>query len=88
MDLDNDLLVYACAGMVLDPNLAAATDEAAADDAQPADDGTGAKHHHHHHHHKRHLLQTDLEFTGTWLVSKLAWGLALAICIPPDFAQL
>jgi hypothetical protein len=79
VDLDNDLLVYACAGMVVDPNLAAATaaasaaDAATAADMQPITDAAvvaeGAKHHHHHHHHHhRHLLQTNLEFTGTWLV--------------------
>jgi hypothetical protein len=72
VDIDNDMLIYACAGLAVDPNspetVAAVAARAAA--ASPAEaDAAGAKHHHHHHHH-RHLLQASSDSLDyRWKVS-------------------
>lgn len=69
VDIDNDMLVYACAGLAVDPNSPEAVAAQAAAVAPAEADAAGAKHHHHHHHH-RHLLQASSDSLDyRWKVS-------------------
>lgn len=92
LDLAEDRLLYACAGLAIDPASAAAT-AAAVDGAAdpqviaadipvaaaaivPAADGQLG----HHHHHRRQLLQTGPEWESAWLVSSSTYCIESQQC--------
>lgn len=82
LDDSADKLLYSCAGMIPDPEEAAAAavgleSTVTSAEAVPVNDTAGgaaaAETPHHHHHHHRHLAQTpSSEIANAWTVSKHA----------------